>query len=84
MGMFVQKILVRTDDFQLAYRIMHMLRTRNIDVEQRSLSEALPTKDTIWRLGWAILWERHVVNNPDPWSPFLARALAKRDRNRPW
>ena len=48
MDSFVQKIVVRTDDFQLAYRIMHMLRSRNIDVEQRSLSEALPTKDAIW------------------------------------
>ena len=45
---FVQKIVVRTDDFQLAYRIMHMLRSRNIDVEQRSLKQPLPSKDSIW------------------------------------
>ena len=44
----MQKILVRTDDFQLAYRIMHLLRSRNIDVEQRSLNEPLPSKDAIW------------------------------------
>ena len=44
----MQKILVRTDDFQLAYRIMHMLRTRNIDVEQVSTEQPLPSKDSIW------------------------------------
>lgn len=44
----MQKILVRTDDFQLAYRIMHVLRSRTIDVEQRSLNEPLPSKDAIW------------------------------------
>lgn len=48
MDTFVQKILVRTDDFQLAYRIMHMLRSRNIDVEQVSLRQPLPSKDAIW------------------------------------
>lgn len=48
MGVFVQKILVRTDDFQLAYRIMHMLRSRNIDVEQVSLKQPLPSKASIW------------------------------------
>ena len=48
MDTFVQKILVRTDDFQLAYRIMHMLRSRNIDVEQVSLKQPLPSKDAIW------------------------------------
>ena len=44
----MQKILVRTDDFQLAYRIMHVLRSRTIDVEQRALNEPLPSKDAIW------------------------------------
>ena len=44
----MQKILVRTDDFQLAYRIMHMLRTRNIDVGQVSTEQPLPSKDSIW------------------------------------
>ena len=44
----MQKILVLTDDFQLAYRIMHMLRTRNIDVEQFSTEQPLPSKDSIW------------------------------------
>ncbi|MBA4734731.1 MAG: hypothetical protein H2065_01930 [Candidatus Poseidoniales archaeon] len=44
----MQKILVRTDDFQLAYRIMHMLRSRNIDVEQVSPKQPLPSKDSIW------------------------------------
>ena len=48
MDLFVQKIVVRTDDFQLAYRIMHMLRSRNIDVEQLSLKQPLPSKDAIW------------------------------------
>lgn len=48
LGVFVQKILVRTDDFQLAYRIMHMLRSRNIDVEQVSPKQPLPSKDSIW------------------------------------
>ncbi|CAI8330131.1 MAG: Uncharacterised protein [Candidatus Poseidoniaceae archaeon] len=48
MAKFVQKILVRTDDFQLAYRTMHMLRSRNIDVEQVSLKQPLPSKDAIW------------------------------------
>ena len=44
----MQRILVRTDDFQLAYRIMQMLRTRKINVEQYSLSQPLPKKDSIW------------------------------------
>ncbi len=44
----MQRILVRTDDFQLAYRIMQMLRSRKIDVEQYSLSQPLPKKDSIW------------------------------------
>ena len=44
----VRNILVRTDDFQLAYRIMQMLRTRNISVEQSSMNQPLPSKDTIW------------------------------------
>lgn len=44
----MQKILVRTDDFQLAYRIMHMLRTRNIDVEQVATEQPLPSKNSIW------------------------------------
>jgi|TARA_B100001540_G_C15794117_1_gene636835 predicted RNase H-like HicB family nuclease len=44
----VQRILVRTDDFQLAYRIMQILRTRKINVEQYSLSQPLPKKDSIW------------------------------------
>ena len=48
MVMLVQKIVVRTDDFQLAYRIMHMLRSRNIDVEQVSLKQPLPSKNAIW------------------------------------
>lgn len=48
MDTFVQKILVRTDDFQLAYRIMHMLRTRNIDVEQVATEQPLPSKNSIW------------------------------------
>ena len=44
----MQRILVRTDDFQLAYRIMQILRTRKINVEQYSLSQPLPKKDSIW------------------------------------
>ena len=48
MDLTVQKIVVRTDDFQLAYRIVHMLRSRNIDVEQVSLKQPLPSKDAIW------------------------------------
>ena len=44
----VRNILVRTDDFQLAYRIMQMLRARNIGVEQSSMKQPLPSKDTIW------------------------------------
>ena len=48
MDLTVQKIVVRTDDFQLAYRIMHMFRSRNIDVEQVSLKQPLPSKDAIW------------------------------------
>ena len=48
MDLTVQKIVGRTDDFQLAYRIMHMLRSRNIDVEQVSLKQPLPSKDAIW------------------------------------
>ena len=44
----MQSILVRTDDFQLAYRIMQILRTRKINVEQYSLSQPLPKKDSIW------------------------------------
>tara|TARA_S200000501_G_scaffold102945_4_gene96427 strand:- start:1287 stop:2039 length:753 start_codon:yes stop_codon:yes gene_type:complete len=46
--LFVQRILVRTDDFQLAYRIMHLLRTRKINVEQYSIDQPLPEKDSIW------------------------------------
>ncbi|MAW22056.1 MAG: hypothetical protein CMA16_01245 [Euryarchaeota archaeon] len=48
MELFVQRILVRTDDFQLAYRIMHLLRTRKINVEQYSIDQPLPEKDSIW------------------------------------
>ena len=44
----VQRILVRTDDFQLAYRIMQLLRTRKINVEQYSIDQPLPEKDSIW------------------------------------
>ncbi|CAI8391670.1 MAG: Uncharacterised protein [Euryarchaeota archaeon UBA443] len=44
----MQRIFVRTDDFQLAYRIMQILRTRKINVEQYSLSQPLPKKDSIW------------------------------------
>ena len=44
----MRNVLVRTDDFQLAYRIMQMLRARNISVEQSSITQPLPSKDTIW------------------------------------
>tara|TARA_Y200000002_G_scaffold228689_2_gene188836 strand:+ start:7932 stop:8684 length:753 start_codon:yes stop_codon:yes gene_type:complete len=46
--LLVQRILVRTDDFQLAYRIMQLLRTRKINVEQYSIDQPLPEKDSIW------------------------------------
>ena len=45
---FVQKILVRTDDFQLAYRAMQMLRLRSINFEQLAFDQALPKNDSIW------------------------------------
>ncbi|DAC41846.1 MAG TPA: hypothetical protein D7I00_02485 [Candidatus Poseidoniales archaeon] len=48
MELLVQRILVRTDDFQLAYRIMQLLRTRKINVEQYSIDQPLPEKDSIW------------------------------------
>jgi hypothetical protein len=48
MDFHVQKILVRTDDFQLAYRAMHMLRSRDINVEQLAFDQVLPRKDSIW------------------------------------
>lgn len=48
MELFVQRILVRTDDFQLAYRIMQLFRTRKINVEQYSINQPLPEKDSIW------------------------------------
>ena len=48
MEILVQRILVRTDDFQLAYRIMQLLRTRKINVEQYSIDQPLPEKDSIW------------------------------------
>ena len=44
----MQRILVRTDDFQLAYRIMQLFRTRKINVEQYSIDQPLPEKDSIW------------------------------------
>jgi len=44
----VQRIFVRTDDFQLAYRIMQMLRIRKINVEQHSLHQPLPKANSIW------------------------------------
>tara|TARA_B100001175_G_scaffold217747_1_gene185196 strand:- start:15 stop:758 length:744 start_codon:yes stop_codon:yes gene_type:complete len=44
----VQKIGVRTENFQLAYRVMHLLRERKIDVEQYSINEPLPHQDSIW------------------------------------
>ena len=44
----MRNVLVRTDDFQLAYRIMQMLRSRNISVEQSSMKKPLPSTDTIW------------------------------------
>ena len=48
MELLVQRILVRTDDFQLAYRIMQLFRTRKINVEQYSIDQPLPEKDSIW------------------------------------
>lgn len=48
MDLLVQRILVRTDDFQLAYRIMQLLRTRKINVEQYSIDQPLPEKNSIW------------------------------------
>ena len=44
----MQKIGVRTENFQLAYRVMQLLRERNIDVEQFSINEPLPHQDSIW------------------------------------
>ena len=44
----MQKIGVRTEDFQLAYRVMHLLRERKINVEQYSINEPLPHQDSIW------------------------------------
>ena len=44
----MQKIGVRTENFQLAYRVMQLLRERNIDVEQYSINEPLPHQDSIW------------------------------------
>ena len=48
MAKTVQKILVRTDDFQLAYRAMQLLRKRNINVEQLAFDQPLPRTDSIW------------------------------------
>ncbi len=44
----MQKIVVRTEDFQLAYRVMHLLRERKISVEQCSIDEPLSHRDSIW------------------------------------
>lgn len=44
----VQRVFVRTDDFQLAYRIMQLLRSRKIQFEQLSMGQSLPKKDSIW------------------------------------
>ena len=44
----MKKVFVRTEDFQLAYRVMQILRTRDIDVEQISLEKPLPAKDSVW------------------------------------
>lgn len=44
----MQKILVRTDNFQLAYRAMQILRSRSINFEQLAFDQVLPTKDSIW------------------------------------
>ena len=39
---------MRTENFQLAYRVMHLLRERKVNVEQRSIDETLPHRDSIW------------------------------------
>ena len=44
----VRSIFIRTNDFQLAYRTMELLRLRNIKFKQLSLEQPLPKDDAIW------------------------------------